>query len=327
MSGPVPASNDQIPPTRRKKIGIFTPCYNEEAGIGECYARVREVMETNLSNYDYEHLFIDNCSRDRTVAILKEIAGRDKRVKIIVNARNFGHTRSPHYAMLQVDGDAVVPILADLQTPPELMLEFIKHWEAGARMVIAVRKGMEEGFFMRLARDTFYRLMARLSNIEQIRNFMGFGLYDRQAIEILRTLEEPDPYFRGLVSEIGFDKAFVDYHQPPRKHGQTRHSFFDLLELSMLGLTTYSRAPLKLMTIAGLAISTLSVLFGLVYLVLKLLYWDAFPVGIVPLLVATFFFASVQLIALGLIGEYIGLVLRYVRRFPLVIEKERVNFD
>jgi glycosyltransferase involved in cell wall biosynthesis len=327
MSASVPASNDQIPTGRRKKIGIFTPCYNEEEGIAECYARVREVMETKLSTYDYEHLFIDNSSRDRTVAILKEIAGRDKRVKIIVNARNFGHTRSPHHAMLQVEGDAVVPILADLQTPPELMVEFVKHWEAGTRMVIAVRTGTEEGLFMRLARNAFYRMMERLSNIEQIRNFMGFGLYDRQVIEILRTLDEPDPYFRGLVSEIGFDKAFVEYHQPPRKHGRTRHSFFDLLELSMLALTTYSRAPLKLMTVAGVGISFLSLLFGVIYLVLKLLYWDAFPVGIVPLLVATFFFAAVQLIALGLIGEYIGLVLRYVRRFPLVIEKERVNFD
>jgi glycosyltransferase involved in cell wall biosynthesis len=327
MSGRVSGPGDSALPVQRKKIGIITPCYNEEAGIAECYAGVRDVMEANLSNYDYEHLFIDNCSHDRTVVILKEIASRDKRVKIIVNARNFGHTRSPHHAMLQVEGDAIVPILADLQTPPILVPEFVKHWAAGARMVVAVRKSAEEGLFMRLARDVFYRTMARLSNIEQIRNFMGFGLYDRQVVEILRTLDEPDPYFRGLVSEIGFDKTFVEYHQPPRKHGQTRHSFFDLLEMSMLALTTYSRAPLKLMTIAGLGISIFSVLFGLGYLVLKLLYWDAFPVGIVPLLVATFFFAAVQLIALGLIGEYIGLVLRYVRRFPLVIEKERVNFD
>jgi len=327
MSGSVPASSEPMSAARRKTIGIFTPCYNEEAGIAECYNRVRQTMETKLSNYDYEHLFIDNCSHDRTVVILKEIAEHDKRVKIIVNARNFGHTRSPHHAMLQVHGDAVVPILADLQTPPDLIVEFVKHWEAGTRMVIAVRQGAEEGFFMRLARDVFYRMMTRLSNVEQIRNFMGFGLYDRQVIEILRNLDEPDPYFRGLVSEIGFDKVFVGYHQPPRKHGRTRHSFFDLIELSMLALTTYSRAPLKLMTIAGLGISSLSILFGVIYLVLKLLYWDTFPVGIVPLLVATFFFAAVQLIALGLIGEYIGLVLRYVRRFPLVIEKERVNFN
>ena len=327
MSRTGPELGDAGPPTRRKKIGIFTPCYNEEEGIAECHARVRQVMETSLSDYDYEHLFIDNCSSDRTVAILKEIAVSDKRVKIIVNARNFGHTRSPHHAMLQVDGDAVVPILADLQTPPELMVEFVKHWEAGHRMVIAVRKGMEEGLLLQLARNAFYRIMARLSNIEQIRNFMGFGLYDRKVVEILRTLDDPDPYFRGLVSEIGFDKAFVEYHQPPRKHGRTRHSFFELLELSMLALTTYSRAPLKLMTVVGLVISAFSLLAAFVYLVLKLLYWNSFPVGIVPLLLATFFFGAIQLIALGLIGEYVGLVLRYVRRFPLVIEKERVNFD
>src|SRR5665647_29905 len=194
MGGTVPAFSDQMPVARRKKIGIFTPCYNEQEGIAECYARVREVMEIHLSNYDYEHLFIDNCSRDRTVPILKEIAGRDKRVKIIVNARNFGHTRSPHYAMLQVDGDAVVPILADLQTPPELIPEFVKHWEAGDRMVVAIRVGMKEGLALRLARNAFYRIMERLSNVELIKNFMGFGLYDRQVVEILRTLDEPDPY-------------------------------------------------------------------------------------------------------------------------------------
>jgi glycosyltransferase involved in cell wall biosynthesis len=229
--------------------------------------------------------------------------------------------------MLQTDGDAVVPIVADLQTPPELISDLVAKWESGHRMVIAVRKGMKEGIFLQLARGVFYRIMARLSKVEQIKNFMGFGLYDRDVIEILRALDEPEPYFRGLVSEIGFDKAFLEYDQPLRKHGHSRHSFLDLFELSMLALTTYSRAPLTLMTLTGLAISTLSLGTSLVYLVLKLLYWDTFPVGIIPLVLATFFFAAVQLIALGLIGEYIGLVLRYVRHFPLVIEKERVNFD
>ncbi len=320
-------SAPRAPAGRRKTVSIMTPCYNEEEGITECYARVREVMETQLPDYDFEHLFIDNCSEDRTVEILKGIAAEDRRVKIIVNARNFGLSRSPYHGMLEATGDCVVPIVADLQTPPELLPKFVAHWEEGYPMVIAVRTGMEEDIFLRFARKVFYGLMARLSQVQQIRNFIGFGLFDRKVVNILRDLQEPDPYVRGLVSEIGFDKAFVEYHQPPRKHGKSRHSFFDLLELSMLALTAYSKAPLRLLMIAGVILASLSLFVGFIYLILKLAFWNSFPVGTAPLLLATLFFAAVQLLALGLIGEYIGLILRYARRFPLVIEKERVNFD
>jgi len=312
---------------RRRKISIVTPCYNEEAGIAECYEQVRAVFEGALPQYDYEHLFIDNCSEDRTVAILKEIARRDRRVKIIVNARNFGHYRSPHYAILQTTGDAVVGILADLQTPPELIPAFVQKWEAGYKMVVAVRRGLHEGIALRLARRLFYELIARMSHVEQIKHFMGFGLYDRSVVEILRGLHEPDPYFRGLVAEIGFDKALVEYDQPARKHGKSRNDFFVLFEYAMLGLTTYSKVPLRLMTFTGLIIAAISLLVGFGYLVAKLLFWNTFTTGIAPILIATFFFAAIQLLALGLVGEYIGLILQYVRRFPLVIEKERVNFE
>ncbi len=314
-------------PARRKKISILTPCYNEEAGIAECYERVRDVMESRLPGYDYEHLFIDNASTDRTVAILKEIAGRDRRVKLIVNSRNFGHTRSPHHGMMQTTGDAFVAVLADLQTPPELIPEFVARWEAGSKMVVAVRRSMQEGWLLRLARNGFYRLIARLSHVEQIRNFMGYGLYDRSVVDIIGRLNEPDPYFRGLVSEIGFEKSFIEYDQPPRLHGKSRHSLFDLIEMAMLGITTYSKVPLRLMTVTGLVIAALSLLTGFGYLVYKLTHWYTFEAGVAPLLLATLFFASVQLIAIGLLGEYVGLVLQYVRRFPLVVEKERVNFD
>ena len=311
----------------RKKLSILTPCYNEEEGIAECYERVRAILAEKLPQYDYEHLFIDNCSRDRTVAILKEIAARDRRVKIIVNSRNFGHTRSPHYGMLQITGDAFIPVLADLQTPAELIPALVAKWEAGYKMVIAQRRSSEEGWLMSQTRRLFYRVIARLSNVEQIRNFMGYGLYDRAIVEIIRGLDEPDPYFRGLVSEIGFDKAIVEYDQPPRLHGKTKNNFFILFELAMLGLTTYSKVPLRLMTFSGLIIAGGSLLVGLGYFIYKLIFWSTFNTGIAPLLIATFFFGAVQLIALGLVGEYIGLVLQYSRRFPLVIEKERVNFD
>lgn len=312
---------------RRKKLSILTPCYNEEAGIAECYRRVREILETRLPGYDYEHLFIDNSSEDRTVAILKEIAAGDRRVKIIVNSRNFGHTRSPHHGMLQITGDAYIPVVADLQTPPELIPDFVAKWETGYKMVVAVRRRMQEGWLLQVARRSFYRLIARLSHVEQIKNFMGYGLYDRAIVEVIRQLSEPDPYFRGIVSEIGFDKAFIEYDQPPRLHGETRHSLFDLVEMAMLAMTTYSKVPLRIMTFGGLAVAAGSFLIGLGYLVYKLIFWNTFSTGVAPILIATLFLASVQLIALGLLGEYVGLVLQYVRRFPLAIEKERVNFD
>jgi glycosyltransferase involved in cell wall biosynthesis len=326
MAANVPPSPAPVPPLRRK-ISILTPCYNEQLGIEECYEAVRRVMESQLPGYDYEHLFIDNCSQDRTVAILKEIAARDRRVKIIVNARNFGHTRSPHHGMLQTAGDAVIGVVADLQTPPEMIPEFVAKWQAGYKMVIAVKRSSGEGWAMRLARRLFYRVIARISHVQQIQNFMGYGLYDREIIEIMRRLDEPNPYFRGLVSEIGFDKAFIEYDQPLRKHGVTRHSLFDLVEFAMLGITTYSNVPLRLMTFVGVAIAAASLLIGLGYLVYKIAFWNSFSAGVAPILLAVLFFAAVQLIALGLVGEYIGLILQYVRRFPLVIEKERINFD
>ncbi|WP_342359602.1 glycosyltransferase family 2 protein [Terrarubrum flagellatum] len=310
----------------QKTISVVTPCYNEEAGIRECYERVKAVFDERLPNYKREHLFIDNCSTDKTVEILKSIAKSDPNVKIIVNARNFGLSKSPYHGKLQATGDAVVPIVADLQTPPEIIVDLVHNWERGYKMVIAVREGMEESFFTKLWRSLFYKLMKKLSKVEQLRHFIGFGLFDRQVMDILRSLDEPDPYFRGLVSEIGFEKAFVPYHQPPRKHGKSRHNFFDLLELSMLALTTYSKVPIRLMTIAGAIGSVLSLVMGLVYLCLKILYWNQFAMGQAPLVIGLFFFSAINLAALGLVGEYVGLVLQYARRFPLVVEKERINF-
>lgn len=311
----------------RKKISIMTPCFNEEGGIRECYERVRKVFDEDLPNYNYEHLFIDNCSSDNTVGILKQIAATDKNVKIIVNSRNFGLSRSPYHGKLQTTGDAVIPLVADLQTPPELIPVFVRRWEEGFKMVLGIRTGMEEGWFIRLARNIFYKVMARLSDVEQIRHFIGYGLFDKQIVQIMRDLDDSTPYFRGIVSEIGFEKAFVEYHQPPRLHGKSRHSFFDLLELAILGLTSYSKVPLRLMTIVGAVLSAISLGIAMLYLVAKLIFWNYFDMGIAPLIIGFFFFASVQLLCLGLLGEYIGLIFEKVRHRPLVIEKERINFD
>jgi len=310
-----------------KTISVLTPCYNEEAGIRECYEAVRDYFDTALPHYRLEHVFIDNASTDRTVEILKEIAARDRRVKIIVNSRNFGLSRSPYHGVLQVTGDAVVPLVADLQTPVSCVGEFVAKWEQGYLMVIAVRTGAREGLFLRSARRVFYGLIRRMSHVEQIRNFIGFGLFDRRIIEILRSLDDPSPYFRGMVSEIGFEKAFVDYHQPERKHGISRHNFFDLFDLAMLGITTYSRAPLRVMTLGGLAVAVVFFFIAVGYLVAKLLFWNFFTVGTAPILIGTFFLAAVQLFCLGLVGEYVGLIFEQVRHRPLVVEKERVNFD
>jgi len=311
----------------KKLISVVTPCYNEEAGIAECYEGVRRVFANEVAGYDYEHIFIDNCSQDRTVAILKDIAARDKRVKIIVNARNFGHARSPYHAMLQAGGDAVVPVLADLQTPPSIIPEMIARWEEGFKVVVAVRRASVEGFAGKAMRAAYYALLRRMSKVEQIPNYIGFGLYDRSFMDIARTIYEPVPYFRGLVPEIGFDRAVVEYDQPDRRHGKSRNSIFTLIDLALLALSTYSNAPLRMMSVAGVCIAALSLLAGLIYLVLKLLYWDQIPIGVAPLLIATFFLGAIQLLALGLIGEYVALLLQYARRFPLVVEKERVNFD
>lgn len=311
----------------RKTISILTPCYNEEAGIAECHRRIRELFAARLRDYDYEHVFIDNCSIDGTVRVLKGIAAADPRVKIIINSRNFGAARSSHHGMMEMTGDAVIPVLADLQTPPEILPELVAKWEQGSAMVLAVRTGAADSWVMRQCRRTFYRLMTRLSGIRQIPNFIGFGLYDSSVIRVLRDLHEPDPYFRGMVCEIGFDKAIVEYVEPPRRHGKTSYDFLDLLDYAFLGLTSYSKVPLRIMTLAGFALSGLSMLVALTYLVIKLVRWDTFELGLAPLLIGTFFFASIQLLFIGLLGEYVGAIYAQVKGRPLVIEKERVNFD
>ncbi len=308
-------------------LSIVTPCYNEEAGIAECYEAVRAVMEFELQDFSYEHIFIDNCSQDRTVAILRDIAARDRRVKVIVNSRNFGPARSPFHAVLQTRGDATIPMLADLQTPPSLIPQMVKLWEEGAKVVIAVKRQSDERMFWRHARSAYYRILKSLSKVEQIPNFVGYGLYDRCVMDALRKLHEPEPYFRGLVVEVGFERVIIQYDQPPRRHGRSSYNFFSLADFALVGLSTYSRAPLRLMTFLGFFVSMLSFLAGLVYLIVKLIFWYSLPVGVAPVLISIFFLGSIQLFALGVVGEYIGLLLNYSRQFPLVIEKERINFD
>jgi glycosyltransferase involved in cell wall biosynthesis len=309
-----------------KKITIMTPAFNEEAGIEECYLEVRDFFRRELPQYEYEHLFIDNCSQDKTVEILKKIAQTDRRVKIIVNSRNFGPNNSPYHAILESTGDAVIPVLADLQTPVQTIKKFVALWEEGYDMVLGIRVKMSEPRWLQGARNFYYQLMGKLSPIAHYHGFIGFGLFDAKTIKVMRKLINPSPYFRRIVSEIGFEKAFVEYEQPLRKHGKSRLSLFDLIDYAILGVVSCSTIPLRVMTIVGLIVSITSFIAGLIYFFLKIIYWNSFALGSAPLIIGMFFLAAVQIFCLGLIGEYVGLIFDHARNRPLVIEKERVNF-
>lgn len=308
-----------------KKISIVTPCYNEEFNVEPLYEKVKIEM-AKLSNYTYEHIFIDNYSTDNTLDKLKNIASVDKNVKIIVNARNFGHIKSPYYGMLQADGDVVISLVSDLQDPPELIPDFIKKWEEGYKIVVGVKAKSEENIIMFSIRKLFYKIIDRISDTSQIQNFTGFGLYDRQFMDVLRNIQEPYPYFRGLVSEMGFSICQIPYLQPKRSKGNTKNNFFTLYDMAMLGFTSHSKVPLRMSSFIGFVVAFLSILIATIYLIYKILFWDNFQVGIAPLVIGFFFFGGVQLFFLGIIGEYISAILTQVKNRPLVIEKERINF-
>ncbi len=309
----------------KKLISIVSPCYNEELNVEELYKQVKAVM-AELPGYQYEHLFIDNASTDGTVAILKKIASADRTVKIIVNIRNFGHIRSPYYGLQQAHGDAVILMASDLQDPPTLIKELVAKWEAGSSIVVAVKNESEENKLMFLVRKAYYNLIKRFSDIEQIKNFTGFGLYDQKFIEVLRSLKEPYPYFRGLITELGFNRSEITYVQPARKKGKTKNNFYTLYDLAMLGFVNHSKIPLRLASFIGFGMSVISFIVGVVYLVYKLLFWDRFEAGLAPLTIGIFLFSSVQLFFIGIVGEYIGAIHTQVKARPLVIEKERINF-
>ena len=309
-----------------KLISVVTPCYNEEDNVRDLYEQVCAVLD-RFEDYRHEHVFIDNASTDGTVAILRELAGGDPRVKVILNARNFGHIRSPYYGMLQAKGDAVVVMASDLQDPPCLIGDFIAKWEEGYRMAIGVKTSSDESRLMYALRSVYYKLVRRLANVELVEHFTGFGLYDKQVIDILRSLNDPYPYLRGLIAEIGFDVAKVEFTQPVREKGITKNNLYTLFDMALLGLTSHSRVPLRLSIMVGFVSATMSLFVALFYLVYKVVFWDTFSLGIAPLVVGLFFFGSVQLFFLGIVGEYVGAIHTYAQNRPLVIERERINFD
>ena len=309
----------------KKLISIVTPCYNEVENIDELHQRIADVMATVC--YDYEHIFIDNSSTDGSVKKIKELAASDKRVKLIVNARNFGHIKSPYYGILQSRGDACILIASDLQDPPEMILEFIKQWEAGYKTVLAVKPESEESSIMFMLRKTYYRFITRISEVPLVQNATGAGLFDRVVVDILRSIHDSYPYFRGLLCEIGFPIALVPFRQPRRQRGITKNNFYTLYDIAMLGITNHSKVPLRLMAMSGFLLSLLSLLAAFGFLIAKLAYWDSFQLGTAPMLIGIFFFGAMQTFFIGVIGEYIASIHTQVRNMPLVVEIERVNFD
>jgi glycosyltransferase involved in cell wall biosynthesis len=309
----------------KKLISIVTPCYNEEDNIDELYQRIVAVMATQP--YDYEHIYIDNASTDSTVKKIKELAAKDSRVKLIVNARNFGHIKSPYYAILQSRGDACILIASDLQDPPEMIAEFIKKWEEGYKTVLAVKPESEESSIMFFLRKTYYRFISRISEVPLVQNATGAGLFDRVVIDILRNIQDSYPYFRGLLCEIGFPIATVPFKQPRRERGVTKNNFYTLYDIAMLGITNHSKIPLRLMAMSGFLLSFLSLLVAFIFFIAKLLYWDSFQLGTAPIVIGIFFFGAIQAFFIGILGEYIGSIHTQVRNMPLVVELERVNFD
>ncbi len=309
-----------------KLISIVTACFNEADNVDELHARLKRVQQ-QLPGYRFEHIFIDNASTDETVSRIKKIISIDPTVRLIVNARNFGHIRSPYHGLLQAKGDAVVCLASDLQDPPEVIPEMVRAWESGYRIVAGIKRESRESRMMWLVRSSYYRLVRKLADVQLLEHFTGFGMYDRSVVDILKTLDDPYPYFRGLVAEIGFEVARVPYEQPGRRRGITKSNFYTLYDLAMLGITSHSKIPIRLATMVGFALSIISFLISLTYLVLKLLLWDKFQLGTAPLLIGVFFFGSVQIFFIGLIGEYVASIHTQVLRRPLVFERERVNFD
>jgi glycosyltransferase involved in cell wall biosynthesis len=309
-----------------KLITIMTPCYNEELNVREVHRRLMALAAT-LPQYRFEHLFIDNASTDNTVAVLRLMAAEDPSVKVIVNARNVGADRSGMHALLQAQGDAIGILVADLQDPPELFADMLREWENGAPIVAGIKNTSDESWLMYRVRTAYYRLVARLTNVRIMAHFTGFGLYDRSVIDKIRAdFRDPYPYFRGMIAELGLPVATIQYNQNRRAHGITSQNFYSLYDFAMLGITNLSKVPLRLVVFCGFVSAFLSFAAGMFYLVYKLVFWTRFDVGVAPLVLGLFFLGSVQLIAIGIIGEYVGSIHTLVLKRPLVTEKERINF-
>ena len=311
-----------------KKISLISSCYNEEENLDTLYDRVIKAIEPYSNNYEFEYILLDYGSCDNTEGKLRELAQKDKRIKVILNARNFGHIRSPYYGMVQCSGDAIIYLASDLQDPPELIGDFIKKWEEGYKIVLGKKTQSEESFPMFMIRTAYYELISRIADDDTslVKNCTGFGLFDRCVIDIIKQLDDPYPYIRGLICDIGFEKAFVEYKQPSRRRGISKNNFYSLYDNAMIGIVKHSKVPLRLMTFLGFGLSFLSLGVAVFYFILKLMFWNEFALGLAPIIISLFFLGSVQLFCMGVLGEYIGAIYTRVNKKPVVVEKERINF-
>ncbi len=310
-----------------KKISIMIPCYNEEENVVPISEAVVRELTDSLPEYDYEILFIDNDSKDNTRPLLREICKKNPKIKAIFNVKNFGQFNSPYYGMLQTTGDCTICMCCDFQDPVEMIPKLVHEWENGYKIVCAIKTTSKENKIMRFLRTCYYKLIRKMSDVEQIEHFTGFGLYDKSFIEVLRNLKDPSPFLRGIVAELGYRRKDIPYEQAKRRAGKTHNNFYTLYDAAMLSFTSYTKIGLRLATFCGIGVGIVSFLVGMVYLILKLIMWDNFPMGMAPVLIGMCFLGSVQLFFIGLLGEYVLNINTRVMNRPLVIEEERLNFD
>ncbi len=311
-------------PSERALISIVTPCYNEQDNVDELYVRIKAAIAG--LDYDFELIFIDNHSTDRTVEKLKLLAAADPTVKIIVNTRNFGHIRSPYYGIIQSRGSATIYLASDLQDPPELIPEFIKHWEEGYKLVLAVKPVSQGSRVVQALRRAYYRLLDRISEITVVNDSTGFGLYDKEVLDQVRKIDDPYPYLRGLISELGYEVKQIPFNQPRRSRGISKNNLYTLYDIAMLGIVSHSKLPIRIATFAGFTMGAASVLAAIVFTILKFVFWYSYPIGIAPLVIGLFFFFGMQFLFVGILGEYVSSIHTYVQKRPTVVEQERVNF-
>jgi dolichol-phosphate mannosyltransferase len=310
----------------KKIITIVSPTYNEEGNVLLFYSRVNEIIK-NISNYQFEFLFIDNASTDETANILKDLAKQDKKIKVILNTRNFGHIRSPYWGIIQSQGDATIYLASDLQDPPELIPKFIDAWESGFKVVLGVKPESKLNFINHQLRKAYYLFLNKISNVSIVRNSTGFGLYDREVLNEVRKINDPYPFLRGIIAELGYEVKQILFLQELRNAGHTKNNFYTLYDIGMLGIISHSITPIRMASLVGFLVGSLSFIFALIFTILKLIYWDSFPLGISPIIIGMFFMFGLILFFIGFLGEYIGSIHTYIQKRPIVVEKERINFD
>ena len=310
-----------------KKISILIPCFNEQENVIPISEALTNLFREKLPEYQYEIVFIDNDSQDKTRTLLREICGRDKRIKAIFNVKNFGQFNSPYYGMMQTSGDCTILLCCDFQDPIDLIPEMVREWEKGYKLVVMQKKQSKESKMLYFLRSCYYKLIKKMSQVNQIEQFTGFGLYDKSFIQIMRELKDSTPFLRGIVAELGYKIKFIPYTQEKRRAGKTHNNFASLYDAAMLSFTTYTKGGLRLATFLGFGSSVVCIVLAIVFLVLKLVFWNRFNAGMAPLLIGMFFIGSVMLFFLGIMGEYILSINQRILGRPLVIEEERLNFD